>query len=786
MLGNLGLQKRISLLVLTGLVVGLSLFSFLGVESLNDSTKRILDQRLSIARIIANHIDETLTHVLTHLQSAANIGSAPTEAEFNMVVGSLRHILGESGIPLSNVILTDKDGVILRIEPENPSIVGVDVSQLPEMKRAFQTGQPSISNLLAKPLTEVQMVLAIAPIVNGKGDVVGTIAASIDIEHSSIRASSQIIKVGSTGYVEIVDGNGLVLARTEPGFPPKLFEKSDHPGRFAELIQEGKATVRTCHRCHETSNELQRRRDVLAFAPLAKASWGVVIRQSEEEALAPTRELQRRLLFLGLTILLATFFLVWIMMQSVLKPIKTLTAAAKRVATGDFKAAIPLRRADEIGQLSQAFHTMTQELATSRDELVSRNKELSALNSIIVTVSQSLDLKDVLGSALQRVLEVTGTIAGCIFLIDPDDNKLKMMIHIGMPDFFKCHASNHTTTADCVCYQVLRHRQTVLVNDVSQCPKLDENATEENIASFVSIPLKSKNRTIGIMNLACSSDNCFTENDFKLLDSIGYHIGLAIENSVLYEEAKEKEELRGQLLSSVISAQEEERKRISRELHDEFGQTLTAAMMNIESLENQVQGGQSELKEKVQNAKSLMAHALEDIRRLTHDLRPSALDDLGLISSLRAYAQNHLEAIGIQVKFESKGLSMNKHLAPVIETALFRIVQEAINNIIRHAQAHNVRISLSVNNSKIRAVVEDDGKGFDVDAILNSGIQRQSLGLIGIKERAALLGGTFNIKSQKDKGTRLVVEIPLPSYHSPVLAGKQDEPDTRRLIGKEQ
>ena len=171
----------------------------------------------------------------------------------------------------------------------------------------------------------------------------------------------------------------------------------------------------------------------------------------------------------------------------------------------------------------------------------------------------------------------------------------------------------------------------------------------------------------------------------------------------LPEEAKQKEELRGQLLSSVISAQEEERKRIARELHDELGQTLTGLIMSVESLENITLPQQSLLKEKLSNAKSLITRTLEDVRRLTLDLRPSALDVLGLIAAIRAYAQTHLEARGVQVSFESKGL--RGRIDSAVETSLFRITQEAISNIAKHAEAHHVRIQLAAKDGKATILV---------------------------------------------------------------------------------
>jgi signal transduction histidine kinase len=334
-----------------------------------------------------------------------------------------------------------------------------------------------------------------------------------------------------------------------------------------------------------------------------------------------------------------------------------------------------------------------------------------------------------------------------------------MMKYTGAVNAFDCQEAG-SGASNCACRQVIRSGQTMMVNDVTQCTMLGEATKIKNgIEYFVSVPLKSKNRTLGVMNIAGHGDHCFSENDFRLLDSIGYHIGLAIENSFLYNAAKQKEELRGQLLNRVIMAQEEERKRIARELHDEYGQTLTGLVMSIEMLESLALPSQPQIKERLKDAKSLVGRAINDIRRLTLDLRPSSLDYLGLVDTVRLYSRSHLEALGIKVQFESSGLS--QRLDPVVEVALFRIIQEAINNITKYAEAHSVKIKLESKDQKIVVLIEDDGKGFDAEYILNNRNERKSLGLLGIEERVTLLGGTFSIKSQIGQGTRLTIAIPL-------------------------
>jgi signal transduction histidine kinase len=280
------------------------------------------------------------------------------------------------------------------------------------------------------------------------------------------------------------------------------------------------------------------------------------------------------------------------------------------------------------------------------------------------------------------------------------------------------------------------------------------------------VPLKSKQRTLGTMNIACPGDRYFTEDDFRLLDSIGNHIGLAIENSVLYQDLRQKESLRGQILSQIIEAQEDERKRIARELHDEYGQMLTGLIMSIESAEtttaasSSAEGnGLSRLREKLSNLKRVASEALDGMRRMTLDLRPAMLDDLGLAAAVRAFLQANLEDAGIGVEFTTN--TSGESLSPEAKIALYRIIQESVNNIIKYAEASNVRISLQAGEDRITASIEDDGRGFDVDRVYSTRIGAQSLGLLGIQERATLLGGTFQIRSEEGVGTRLTVEIPL-------------------------
>lgn len=225
----------------------------------------------------------------------------------------------------------------------------------------------------------------------------------------------------------------------------------------------------------------------------------------------------------------------------------------------------------------------------------------------------------------------------------------------------------------------------------------------------------------------------------------------------LNDELRRKEVLRGQLLAQVITAQEEERKRIARDLHDQLGQALSAMTMGMEAAERAMSPSQDGLRDRLLHAKSLATRALEQTHELILDLRPVALDDLGLIAAMRSYAEQHLLPRGVEVQVSTEGAA--RRLAPELEIALFRIVQEAINNIANHANAQHVRLSIAFAAAGVRVRVEDDGCGFDPDEILQAGDHDRGFGLLGMQERATLAEGSVVIDSHPGDGTRIEIVL---------------------------
>jgi PAS domain S-box-containing protein len=237
-------------------------------------------------------------------------------------------------------------------------------------------------------------------------------------------------------------------------------------------------------------------------------------------------------------------------------------------------------------------------------------------------------------------------------------------------------------------------------------------------------------------------------------------------------ERKKAEEIRSRLLEQVISAQEEERGRIARELHDETGQSLTALLVGLKTLE--AAHSLHEAKALAESLRAVASVALHEVGRLAWGLRPSVLDDLGLLATLERYVAEYAESYALAVDLKTKGFGAAR-LPFFIETTLYRIIQEALTNIVKHAAAHSVRIIVEQDDSSVQMVVEDDGQGFDVEATLRTPGTSKGLGLHGMQERATLLSGTVTIRSKPGHGTAIKVRVP--------LAKETHAEDSRRHCG---
>jgi signal transduction histidine kinase len=216
-----------------------------------------------------------------------------------------------------------------------------------------------------------------------------------------------------------------------------------------------------------------------------------------------------------------------------------------------------------------------------------------------------------------------------------------------------------------------------------------------------------------------------------------------------------------EFMQQLINAKEAERHRIARELHDQMGQHLTALILGLKVLRDGTPES-SPSRERLRQLQELADLIGKEVHHVALELRPTALDDFGLHTTLVNYVEEWSERSGVGVDFHSTGLD-EKRLPSPIETALYRMVQEGLTNVLKHAQARRVSLILRRSPDQVLAILEDDGRGFDGEAVTNSWGPRGRLGLLGMRERVALVGGTLTIESTPGRGTTIFARIPLPA-----------------------
>lgn len=387
-----------------------------------------------------------------------------------------------------------------------------------------------------------------------------------------------------------------------------------------------------------------------------------------------------------------------------------------------------------------------------------QKRELAILNAIIQTVSSSYNLKETLESALEIILSVVGSQTGWICLLDDDHSCSAFVGQKGLC-FSNDNGESVSCLVDCVCGRVQQTKDVVVIRQLRKgCPLLLEPVIGRQVIGHVSVPLTTKARVVGQLNVAFSDQQHADQMDIDLLKAIGPQLAVAVENARLWEDVQAKESLRKELLKKVVSAQEEERSRISRELHDELGQNLTSLLLRLQVLEKTNQETAS--RELIAGLKESTVGMLASIHDLALELRPAILDDLGLIPALAQYARSCPDRIGIEVDFAVIGED-GKRLSREVETTLYRIIQESLTNVARHSGSRKASILVKFAERSLTAVLEDNGVGFDLKEIRTGQAKKSRLGLYGMEERIALVGGAFTIETAPGAGTHIYIEVPI-------------------------
>jgi signal transduction histidine kinase len=385
--------------------------------------------------------------------------------------------------------------------------------------------------------------------------------------------------------------------------------------------------------------------------------------------------------------------------------------------------------------------------------LSSTTRDLTqALYVAAVALGRTRDAEEVVRVAIAETQRASGVEAVSLHLLDAGQNTLVLREYAGTTPTFREQMATLPLSKAQIAATAIRERR-VVACDVNRHPTPAIRALYQNqgFRHLTVVPVTGREEILGVLHLPSRQDPLLTTDELALVEAIGGLVGVALENAALRERMTAQQDRLRALAGGILQAREEEARRIAHELHDEAGQLLASVHIALDNLIQQV----PEWAGTIQELHRLLDRVEGQLRQLSRELRPTILDDLGLAPALEWLAQGLGQRTGLTVTVDAHV----ERLPSVIETALYRIIQEALTNASRHAQARSIAVEVREDGPIILAVVRDDGEGFDVEAALARRGER-GLGLIGMRERVEALGGQFMIRSAPGSGTEVSIRIP--------------------------
>jgi nitrate/nitrite-specific signal transduction histidine kinase len=734
-----GLRAKIitwSFVPTTIILTAVALVTFISYQRVTEDL--VLHRDQDVARLSAGQLATELAEypdILSALARTADIYGGDRATQRDALLNARNSLAVFDG----GVVILDTYGTVVAAEPEQPGILGQDWAERPCYSAALRSqtlgsSESIFSDILADEAQRSEVVSVAMPITGEHGEFQGVVVGMFRLGAtavSSFYGDIVRLRIGEAGSAYLVDGNGRVIYHSDIDLIGQDF--SSQP--TVQQVLEGEVGA--------TRTQSPERQDIVAsFAPVPGTPWGLVIEESWASLTRESASYQRFLLLLLVLGVAVPILVVAVGVRRITRPIMELIGAAREVAQGRFGQTITAQTGDEIEELARQFNIMSAQLDESyknlEQKVADRTQELSTLNAIAATVSQSLDLDEVLNLALDQTLQAIDIEAGGIYLLDEEANTLNLASQRG----FSAQAVseiNRLQVGEGFSGRVIESGEPLVVPDVSTDPRLTRMVVrKDGLRSLAVTPLNSKGRVLGTIFAITHDAREFTEQDVQLLTSIGNQIGVAVENARLYEQAQQ---------SAII----EERSRLARELHDSVTQSLYSLTLLAEAGQRLAKAGDIErAREYLHRLGEIGQQSLKEMRLLVYELRPLALREEGFVGALN----QRLDAVERRAGVEARMVTEGKlELPENVEEALYRIAQEALNNALKHAAPTSVEVTIRADGRRVELEVADDGRGFDLDAVEGGG----GMGLVSMRERAEKIGGTLQVISAAGEGTRVKV-----------------------------
>ena len=705
-----------------------ALVTYLAYQNAADELVLAKDQevtRLSASQL--SSVMKTYTDLLTEIANTSDLQQgSPFRQQAALQNFSNRLVIFDGG-----VTILDNFGVLVASLPERPGELGQDWSDRTYFRQIVHAPKPIFSNILPDGPQQAEVIVAAVPILGEQGELIGILTGMFRMgarEVSSFYGGIVKQRIGESGSTYIVDTNGRVIYHQNSSQIGMDLSKS--LVMLAAKMEESGAI--------QTSND-QGKKIVAGYATIPGTPW-FLINEEDWVSLANTFQGYRQsltiLLILGVLI---PIFLVNVGIRRIMQPVEALIDAAKAVAQGNFDQTITAQTGDEIEELATQFNLMSGHLRASYAQLEQRvsdrTRELAVLYRADEEMLSHLQLDELLNALVGIAVNILKTDKSSLLVLDREKNRLVVGASRGFtPETLEGKSFG---VGDGVIGEVLLSGKPAVIEDTNTNQEVFINVTDrEGIRSFMHVPIKVKDQIFGIFNFNYLTPRKFSEDEKRLFIALAQRAALAIENAQLYQQAQ-------------LAATIEERQRLARELHDAVTQTLFSASLIADVLPRLWERNPDEGHRRLEELRQLTRGALAEMRTLLMELRPTALVEVELSDLLRQLGEAFTGRARIPVQMD---IDESVEIHPDIKVCLYRIAQETLNNIFKHAEASQVTISLKRAQGGIELCIADNGRGFDP-----SNVSSDHLGLNIMNERSKESGVQLKIDSHIGVGTKVVV-----------------------------
>jgi len=701
--------------------------TYLAYQNVTDDLVLAKDQELT--RLSASQLSTEVrayTDLLTEIANTSDLRLSDPVAQR----AALEHFSNRLVVFDGGVVILDNFGVLVAALPERPDDLGQDWSGREYFRQIVHASRQVFSNILPEGPEQEDVIVVAVPIPGDQGELLGVLAGMFRMGVREVSAFyGGIVKqrVGENGSTYIVDSFGKVIYHQDS-------TRIGSDISTSPVVQAAMAGDSGAIR----SNDEKGRQIVAGYAAIPGTPWYLITEENWVSLASAFKGYSQFLILLMSLGVLIPILLVNIGIRQIMQPLVALTDAAQEVARGNFDQTISAQTNDEIAELANQFNFMAAQLRASYADLErrvsDRTKELAVLYRTDEELLSHLQLDSLLNALVESAVNIFKTDKSALLVWDSGKNKLVVGADCGFrSDSFR---SMSFRPEEGVIGTVMSTGEPAVVEDVQKEERVILSVTEpEGIRSFMHVPIKVKGQMFGVFNFNYLTPRTFSEDERRLFIALAKRAAMAIENAQLYEQAQ-------------FAATIEERQRLARELHDAVTQTLFSSSLIADVLPRIWERNPDEGHRRLEELRQLTRGALAEMRTLLLELRPAALVEVELSDLLRQLGEAFTgrSRIPIQVEVDS-----DIQIPPDVKVGLYRIAQEALNNVAKHAGASQVRLEVHEHNKELEMSIVDNGRGFDPCCITS-----EHLGLKIMNERSKEIDVNLSVESQVGSGTKIV------------------------------